>query len=76
MVNIELLVMNTTDHTTVRSTIKLIEKKLTNKVFIKNDVDPYCCGVGNIITTDLLPKLYDATFDAKYFWVLNDNIFC
>ena len=29
----------------------------------------YCCGVANLITSDLIPKLYGSTFNAKYFWV-------
>ena len=29
----------------------------------------YCCGVANLITSDLIPKLFNATFNAKYFWV-------
>lgn len=31
--------------------------------------NPYCCGVANIITSDLISKLYESTFHARYFWV-------
>lgn len=31
--------------------------------------EPYCCGVANIITSDLIPKLYNAAYNSKYFWV-------
>ena len=31
--------------------------------------DDYCCGVANLITSDLIPRLYNATFTAKSFWV-------
>lgn len=35
----------------------------------KKYYEPYCCGVANLITSDLIPKLYNASHSAKYFWV-------
>ena len=30
---------------------------------------PYCPGLGSVITGDLMPKLYEASFYQKYFWI-------
>ena len=35
--------------------------------------DSYCCGIANLITGDLIQKLYSASLNAKYFWV--DDIY-
>ena len=43
--------------------------RITCDEYDKEYYESYCCGVANIITADLIPKLYNATFNAKYFWV-------
>ncbi len=52
-----------------------VSRDRRNKYFLtceennKKYHDDYCCGVANLITSDLIPRLYNATFTAKSFWV-------
>lgn len=51
-----------------------VDRNRRNKYFITCEENnekyfkDYCCGSA-LITSDLIPRLYDATFTARNFWV-------
>lgn len=43
--------------------------KITQAEYKDDRYPPYCPGLGLVMTADLIPKLYEASFYEPYFWI-------